>query len=71
MTENHNKKRNGYPPVNSVDLYGFVEDYNDMVDDINQKAAASKDPEFIDEPVESWGWVNDADNGRFKGKRGY
>ncbi len=73
MTDNNKKKRNGYPPSNvsshyytdpvysSDGFYGFEKDHDDMPDESIQEAADIDDIEALDEPVESWGWINNVD----------
>lgn len=46
------------PIYGSGTIYGF-EDYTEEDDDKTTKQ--SKDGEALDEPIESWGWVNNVD----------
>ena len=70
------KSKTDYPPSNvssdyytdhvySTDaFYGFREEHRD-IDDAGIKEVSDADSEeALDEPIESWGWINNVDNKR-------
>lgn len=74
MNFNDKDKRKGYPPSNiasgyytdpvysSDAFYGSDNGYIDTIDEEVQDLGDTDDKKALDEPVESWGWINNVDN---------